>query len=473
MSFGCLLISEPPLTVLPTLAVLVGLNEAIALQQVHYWLTNISRDASKKETHFRDGQWWVYNTYEDWQVKNFPFWSVPTIRRAFNGLEKKGLLLSAQYGKKHGDCRKWYAIDRDAVDALMTPSDQNDQTPCDRPTPSDQNDQTLGSDRSDPLIKMIAPYIEKETTKETNKEIKPPNPLERGNGVCDSENLSQETGDRNNASLSEEPKQSGKAKKKKSSARRKSRKLEPIEAVLADFNDRLAAGEFPELAANHEKQQEFVEVLCQVNEERRIGKLGNSGVAHEVLDHLSDLERCKFINFVTWYTEKIWEPYADEHRKVSTAEASKSWKKLLDSDCKGHGYEAFRQACGKYRAACDRSTNGVIGLKDIQRFIFPGKNAEALWEPWVSDAKPQGSADAFLPAPKPSGTRQVCTVDNPPERFTSPEMEAAWREHDKRRAEATPKASAPRDGPKPLAKAFNGLGLKRASELMTPTEAQQ
>jgi len=33
-----LLINESPLQVLPSLAVLVGLNEAIVLQQTHYWI---------------------------------------------------------------------------------------------------------------------------------------------------------------------------------------------------------------------------------------------------------------------------------------------------------------------------------------------------------------------------------------------------------------------------------------------------
>ena len=33
-----LLINENPLQVLPTLAVKIGLNEAMILQQMHYWL---------------------------------------------------------------------------------------------------------------------------------------------------------------------------------------------------------------------------------------------------------------------------------------------------------------------------------------------------------------------------------------------------------------------------------------------------
>ena len=35
-----LLINEQPLQVLPSLAEAIGLNQAIALQQVHYWLEN-------------------------------------------------------------------------------------------------------------------------------------------------------------------------------------------------------------------------------------------------------------------------------------------------------------------------------------------------------------------------------------------------------------------------------------------------
>ena len=50
-----LLISEPPLQVLPSLAVKIGLNEAIILQQVHYWLL--------KSNNIRDGYKWVYNSY--------------------------------------------------------------------------------------------------------------------------------------------------------------------------------------------------------------------------------------------------------------------------------------------------------------------------------------------------------------------------------------------------------------------------
>ena len=105
-----LLISEPPLQVLPSLALAVGLNEAIVLQQVHYWL--------RHSQHEYDGRRWIYNTYEGWQEK-FPFWSLSTVRRVVNALEGLGLLLSRDdLNRMKIDRTKWYTIDYDALEGI-------------------------------------------------------------------------------------------------------------------------------------------------------------------------------------------------------------------------------------------------------------------------------------------------------------------------------------------------------------------
>ena len=78
-----LLINEPPLQVLPSLARAIGLNEAIVLQQLHYWM------AHAKTKH--EGRQWVYKTYEEWQTC-FPFWSIRTIKSVFAGLKASGLV---------------------------------------------------------------------------------------------------------------------------------------------------------------------------------------------------------------------------------------------------------------------------------------------------------------------------------------------------------------------------------------------
>jgi uncharacterized phage protein (TIGR02220 family) len=97
-----LLISEPPLQVLPSLAKSIGLNEAIFLQQLHYWLL--------KSTHIIDGNKWVYNSVTQWQ-EQFPFWCQRTIKNIIYSLEKSGILVSGNFNKKKSDKTKWYRID--------------------------------------------------------------------------------------------------------------------------------------------------------------------------------------------------------------------------------------------------------------------------------------------------------------------------------------------------------------------------
>lgn len=100
------LISGNNLMFNPMLAAKIGLNESIVLQQVYYWLKN----NHKKNNNLHNGRYWVYNTYREWQDQ-FPFWSLSTIKRTFQSLENKHLLLSARFNKLGIDRTKWYAID--------------------------------------------------------------------------------------------------------------------------------------------------------------------------------------------------------------------------------------------------------------------------------------------------------------------------------------------------------------------------
>lgn len=104
-----LLINENPLQVLPTLACAIGLNEAVVLQQVHYWMNS--------SQHFYDGRRWVYNSVANWQ-KQFPFWSEATIKRALVSLERQGMVSCANYNRDPRDRSKWYSINYPALEAL-------------------------------------------------------------------------------------------------------------------------------------------------------------------------------------------------------------------------------------------------------------------------------------------------------------------------------------------------------------------
>ena len=119
-----LLINEQPLQVLPSLANIIGLNEAIVLQQLHFFL-RISRNKI-------GGRSWVYNTINDWQAE-FSFWSVKTVQRTIDNLEKSGLVVSTdKFNKMKMDKTKWYTIDYQKLSEILpenekTPFGQNDQ----------------------------------------------------------------------------------------------------------------------------------------------------------------------------------------------------------------------------------------------------------------------------------------------------------------------------------------------------------
>jgi len=117
-----LLRPEPPLILLPTLATDVGLNEAVVLQQIYYYLL--------RSKNLRDGNRWVYKTVNDWQ-RVFPFWSKNTIERTLKKLEQQELIIVGRYNKHKSDRTKWYSINFEKVfelDSDMTASAQRERS---------------------------------------------------------------------------------------------------------------------------------------------------------------------------------------------------------------------------------------------------------------------------------------------------------------------------------------------------------
>lgn len=182
-----LLLDEHPLVILPKLAVTLGsLNEAVILQQVHYWIKGY--EITQFQEHFHRGRYWVYNSYHQWKTDNFPFWSEATIKRTFNELSKKNLILSANFNKDSRDKTKWYTINyeqlaklaqNDAAEVPQTQAQSTDQS-------SGQIDQTMRSKCTDHKVKLTSPELPRkplpavaptlvevgpETTTETTTEI--------------------------------------------------------------------------------------------------------------------------------------------------------------------------------------------------------------------------------------------------------------------------------------------------------------
>lgn len=106
------LFNKKPIVIDVELAQAIGLNEAIVVQQLNYWLNS-------KTAKIIDGKPWIYNTYQQWQTDNFPFWSVKTIKRVFSKLEKQGIVVSGNFNRAGFDKTKWYTIDFEKLDEKM------------------------------------------------------------------------------------------------------------------------------------------------------------------------------------------------------------------------------------------------------------------------------------------------------------------------------------------------------------------
>lgn len=98
-----LLFNFRPLVINPQLAERIGLNEAIVLQQLKYWLNETESGVE------HEGRRWVYNTVEQWQ-KQFPFWSADTVKRALTSLQKQGLVMVEKLAKAKHDQTNHYTI---------------------------------------------------------------------------------------------------------------------------------------------------------------------------------------------------------------------------------------------------------------------------------------------------------------------------------------------------------------------------
>ena len=170
-ALSSLLIDEYPLILLPTLAQVIGLNEAIFCQQVHYWCQLYRQQKDKR--HYHKGRWWVYNTDEQWCETNFTFWSPATVKRARTSAKQQGVLLVDRFNLKAYDRTNWYSIDRKRLNEKYTnwatgQNDQMDQVTMTRSNGSDRPDAAGQDDQIDQGV--LTPPIP-ETTRELTEII--------------------------------------------------------------------------------------------------------------------------------------------------------------------------------------------------------------------------------------------------------------------------------------------------------------
>lgn len=167
-----LLMPSRPIVINPDLAYSIGLNEAIALQQVNYWLKETTSGLE------RDGVRWIYNTNEQW-LEQFPFWSESTLKRTFTRLKTLGVLKIEQLNKSQRDMTNYYTINYESelLDEVKVTKSKSSKCTL----PSGQNEpmeqvkveRSTGSKRT-ALIRSNCTDVLTENTTENTTDIKNP-----------------------------------------------------------------------------------------------------------------------------------------------------------------------------------------------------------------------------------------------------------------------------------------------------------
>lgn len=117
------LTSDPTVKIVPDdLAILIGVDQTMMLCQIDFWVQNHHDDE-----HCKDGRYWIYETYDDW-VEQFPYWGKTKIRDILRKLKEKNLIITGNYNKMSGDNTKWYTVNYDLLDKIMSEKKRLDDT---------------------------------------------------------------------------------------------------------------------------------------------------------------------------------------------------------------------------------------------------------------------------------------------------------------------------------------------------------
>ena len=99
----------------PKMAAVLGVNEALVLGMVDYWINK----NKENNINYKNGRYWTFNSIKKWRERYFYFWSERTVKRIFESLEDKGILIVGNFNKVSFDRTKWYSIDYDKFNEIV------------------------------------------------------------------------------------------------------------------------------------------------------------------------------------------------------------------------------------------------------------------------------------------------------------------------------------------------------------------
>lgn len=106
--------TEIKMTFDPTIAKEIGVEEAIMLSNISFW---VAKNQANKNN-FHEGYYWTYNTTEAF-VELFPFWTVEQVKRILRNLTKAGYVKKGRFNKKGYDRTCWFTVVNQPMDKLV------------------------------------------------------------------------------------------------------------------------------------------------------------------------------------------------------------------------------------------------------------------------------------------------------------------------------------------------------------------
>lgn len=114
----------------------VGVNCAVIVQSIYYWVT---KNEANEKNHY-DGHYWTYNSVSAFS-ELFPYLSARQISTALRKLEDGGYILTGNYNKMKWDRTKWYALTEAGYALAENAESISQNSTMDSPEVSNQEDE--------------------------------------------------------------------------------------------------------------------------------------------------------------------------------------------------------------------------------------------------------------------------------------------------------------------------------------------
>lgn len=156
------------------IAVKYGVNAAILLQNLGYWI----KQNEANQTNYYDGFYWTYNSRRAYRLL-FPYMSERQINTAFQKLIDDGLVITGNYNKIAYDRTLWYALTQKGksilhFDIMENVEVQNGNNQIETPIPNINTDVLTDKKPYKTIVEYLnekAKTAYKSKTKDTQKHI--------------------------------------------------------------------------------------------------------------------------------------------------------------------------------------------------------------------------------------------------------------------------------------------------------------